>query len=75
MTNSKISRNLAEQAYDYAFTLNRSAPQWWRFRWDTLQTLLTNGIAKVALIIPIAGYIILYSDYFLPTRKHFLKDF
>ena len=64
MTNSKTSLDLAEQAYDYAFTLNRSAPQWWRFRWDTLQTLLTNGIAKVAYIIPIAGYIILYSDYF-----------
>lgn len=24
----------------------------------------TNGVARVALVIPIAGYVILYSDYF-----------
>lgn len=33
-------------------------------RWSVLGPLLTNGIAKVAYVVPVAGYIILYSDYF-----------
>lgn len=70
MSNGNGSRSRAEQAYDYAFTLNRSAPQWYRFRWDTLHLLLTNGIAKVALIIPIAGYVILYSEFFRNLFKY-----
>jgi hypothetical protein len=36
MNDGNSSREKAEEAYDYAFTVNRSAPQWYRFRWNTL---------------------------------------
>jgi hypothetical protein len=53
MNDGNSSREKAEEAYDYAFTVNRSAPQWYRFRWNTLHALLTNGVARFALVIPI----------------------
>ena len=33
-------------------------------RWSFLSVMLDNAVARVIYVIPIAGYLILYSDYF-----------
>lgn len=49
-------------AYGYFWSdeENRRSP----FRWSTLGTLLNNGVARTIYVIPFAGYVLLYSDFF-----------
>ena len=51
----------ALEAYDQAF---QATPQPFGARWSTLGRVLTNSVARFAYVIPIAGYFVLYSDYF-----------
>jgi len=34
------------------------------FRWSRLGVLLENGVARSVYVVPLAGYVILYSDFF-----------
>ena len=54
----------AQQAFFYALTsdIDYRTP----LRWTVLGTLLNGGLARGAYLLPVAGYIILYSDYFQP---------
>jgi len=50
-------------ALDYAFADNTAFTTW-----SWLAILLTSAVAKAVYVIPVAGYIILYSNYF---SRHF----
>ena len=57
----QIAKNAAQNAYAFAFSPTTKKPNW-----SSIGVLLTNGIAKVGYLIPVAGYFILYSDFFAP---------
>jgi hypothetical protein len=57
MTKEEIQALKANLAYSYAFGDSPGS-------WSGIGWLLTNGVAKVAYLIPVAGYFVLYSDYF-----------
>jgi hypothetical protein len=59
LTPDEQAQLLANQVYEDAFDANPGGRGW-----DVQARLLTNGVAKAAYIIPVVGYVILYSDYF-----------
>lgn len=56
-------RPSGRRALNYDNTANLSP-----ISWSLLATLLTNAVAKAIYVIPVAGYVILYSNYF---KQHF----
>jgi hypothetical protein len=58
LTKSQVS---GKRAHDYIFSADHGTVP---YRWSLLGQLLNTGVAKATYTIPVAGYIILYSDYF-----------
>jgi hypothetical protein len=52
-----------------SWTLLRLVGKLWQ--WSSLNGMLSNGTARVIYTLPIAGYVILYSDYFRTTLFSF----